>query len=65
MGKMKSHSGAKKRFKKTKKGKYKAKKAGKQHILTKKSSDKKRKMRNDMVIEGTRAKKLEQLLPNS
>ncbi|MDZ7681091.1 MAG: 50S ribosomal protein L35 [Fodinibius sp.] len=33
---MKTHSGAKKRFKKTGSGKYMRKKAGKAHLLTKK-----------------------------
>ena len=42
MPKMKSNSGAKKRFKVTGSGKIKRKKAFKRHILTKKSSKTKR-----------------------
>ena len=45
MPKMKTHSGAKKRFKLTGTGKVKVKRAGMLHILTKKSSDWKRKQR--------------------
>lgn len=41
MPKMKSHSGAKKRFRTTKSGKIKRAQHGKNHILTKKSSKRK------------------------
>ena len=41
MPKMKSHSGAKKRFRTTKNGKIKRAQQGKNHILTKKSSKRK------------------------
>lgn len=41
MPKMKSHSGAKKRFRTTKSGKIKRAQQGKNHILTKKSSKRK------------------------
>ena len=40
--KMKSHKGAKKRFKMTASGKLKRGKAGRSHILTKKTSKRKR-----------------------
>ena len=43
--KMKSHKGAKKRFKLTAGGKLKRGKAGRSHILTKKTSKRKRHMR--------------------
>ena len=45
MPKLKTKSGAKKRFKLTGTGKVKIKRAGMRHILTKKSSDWKRKQR--------------------
>jgi large subunit ribosomal protein L35 len=48
---MKSHSGAKKRFKKTANGKVKRKKANKGHLLTKKSSKRKRQLRKSVVID--------------
>ena len=51
MPKMKSHSGAKKRFKKTANGKVKRKKANKSHLLTKKSSKRKRQLRKSVVID--------------
>ena len=41
MPKMKSHSGAKKRFRTTKTGRVKRAQQGKNHILTKKSSKRK------------------------
>ncbi|MBN1549525.1 50S ribosomal protein L35 [Candidatus Babeliales bacterium] len=51
MPKMKTHSGAKKRFKKTKSGKIKMSKAFHRHLLTKKSSAKKRSMRKSAYIQ--------------
>lgn len=51
MPKMKSHSGAKKRFKKTANGKVKRKKANKGHLLTKKSPKRKRQLRKSVVVE--------------
>jgi large subunit ribosomal protein L35 len=48
---MKSHSGAKKRFKKTANGKIMRKKANKGHLLTKKSSKRKRQLRKSVVID--------------
>ena len=53
MPKMKTHSGAKKRFKMTKGGKGSkavARHAGKTHILQKKSPKKKRQMDNDLIV---------------
>lgn len=63
MPKMKSNSGAKKRFKKTGSGKIKRKKAGKSHILTKKSSKKKRKLGKDTLVDKTNEKSVEQMIP--
>ena len=50
MPKMKSHSGAKKRFKKTATGKLRARHANSSHILEKKSPKRKRKFRKDIVV---------------
>jgi len=50
MPKMKTHKGAKKRFSITGTGKVKRMKAFKSHILTKKSSKRKRKLRQSTLI---------------
>ncbi len=62
MPKMKSHSGAKKRFKKTSKGKIKRKKAGRSHILTKKSPKRKRQLRKDTQVDDADEKRVERML---
>ena len=51
MPKMKSHRGARKRFKITGSGKVKRMKAFKSHILTKKSSKRKRHLRRATTIQ--------------
>ena len=51
MPKMKSNSGAKKRFKKTANGKVKRKKANKGHLLTKKNAKRKRQLRKSVVMD--------------
>jgi len=48
---MKSHSGAKKRFKETANGKVKRKKANRGHLLTKKTSKRKRQLRKSVVVD--------------
>lgn len=65
MPKMKTHSGAKKRFRKTASGKIKRKKAGKAHILTKKRSKRKRKLGKATLVDETQKKDVEQMLPNN
>ena len=50
MPKMKTHSGAKKRFSVTGTGKVKRNKAYKSHILTKKSPKRKRNLRRSALI---------------
>jgi len=64
MPKMKSHRGAAKRFKRTGTGKLVRRKANKQHILTKKSSKRKRKLRQPALVSSAEAKRLKQMLPN-
>lgn len=61
--KIKTHSGAKKRFKKLKSGKFKANHAYKRHILTKKTAKNKRQMRNDMYIKDCDLSHVKPLLP--
>jgi large subunit ribosomal protein L35 len=53
MTKMKTHSGAAKRFKVTGTGKVKRKRAYKSHILTKKTSKRKRRLRQADLIKTT------------
>ncbi len=65
MPKMKSNSGAKKRFKVTGSGKIKRKKAYKGHILTKKSSKRKRNLGKDTLVDKTNEKSVKRLLPYS
>lgn len=62
MPKMKSHSGAKKRLKKTGSGKIKRKKAYRRHILTKKTSKRKRHLRKDALVAPEDKKNVEHLL---
>lgn len=50
MPKMKTHSGAAKRFKKTGSGKLKRRQANSNHILEKKPPRNKRQRRGDMIV---------------
>jgi large subunit ribosomal protein L35 len=62
MPKMKSHSGAKKRFKKTGSGKLQGRHAYSSHILEKKSPKRKREMGLDREISKADAKRVTTLL---
>ena len=53
MPKMKTHAGASKRFKVSGTGKVKRKRAYKSHILTKKTSKRKRRLRQPDLIKTT------------
>jgi len=64
MPKMKTKSGAAKRFKKTGTGKFVRNRANKQHILTKKDPKRKRQLRNDVVVSPSDEKRIRQLLPS-
>jgi large subunit ribosomal protein L35 len=61
--KVKSHSGASKRFHKTGTGKFIRKKAGKRHILTSKKRDRKRRLSGSVVVDQTKTAALGRLLP--
>jgi large subunit ribosomal protein L35 len=63
MPKLKTHRGAAKRFKKTARGKFLRSKAFKQHILTSKSSKRKRHMRGTQVVSDADQKKLARMMP--
>jgi large subunit ribosomal protein L35 len=62
MPKMKTHSGAKKRFKKTGSGKIQARHSFSSHILEKKSPKRKRHMALDINLEKPDAKRVKKLL---
>ena len=63
MPKMKTHRGAAKRFKKTATGKIKAGHAYHSHILTKKSTKRKRGLRGTSVIDSADAPRVNRLIP--
>jgi len=63
MPKIKTNSGAKKRFSITKNGKVKCASAFKNHILEKKSSKRKRNLRGSGVIAEVEAPKVKKMLP--
>jgi ribosomal protein L35 len=62
MPKMKSKSGAKKRFQFTGSGKIKRKHAYHGHILTKKSTTRKRKLDHTAIVESADAKNVKAML---
>ena len=63
MPKLKTHTGAKKRFKLTAKGKIKRSKAYKSHLLTGKSSKRTRGLRNTTLVSDSEYDKMKRLLP--
>ena len=63
MPKIKTHSGAKKRFSLTKKGKIKRAHAFKSHILNKKSTKRKRNLRKGAYADVTNEKAIRLLIP--
>mgnify|MGYP004472405083 FL=1 len=63
MPKLKTHSGAKKRFSLTKNGKVKRAHAFKSHILTKKSTKRKRGLRKGAYADKTNVAAIKLLVP--
>ncbi len=63
MPKMKTHSGAKKRFKLSKNGKVKRSHAFASHILTKKSTKRKRGLRKGAYADETNAPAIRKMIP--
>lgn len=61
--KLKSHSGAKKRFKKTATGGFKRKQSHLRHILTKKSSKRKLHLRNKSMVAKNDLVLINRMLP--
>ncbi|MFN8161343.1 MAG: 50S ribosomal protein L35 [Solirubrobacterales bacterium] len=62
MPKMKTHSGAKKRFRKTARGKLRGRRAFSSHILEKKSPKRKRRMSRPVEISPQDSKRVRTLL---
>ena len=63
MPKMKTNRAAAKRFKVTGTGKLKRNKAYKSHILTKKSTKRKRNLRQATITDATNVKNMKKVLP--
>lgn len=63
MPKIKTHSGAKKRFKVSKSGKIKRAHVGRRHILTKKNSKRLRQLRKEGFADKTNVAEVKRLLP--
>ena len=63
MPKLKTHSGAKKRFSLTKSGKVKRARAYKSHILTKKETKRTRRLRQGSYADKTNVAAIKELIP--
>ena len=63
MPKLKTHSGAAKRFKKSATGKIKRSKAYKRHILTLKGTKRKRHLDTDTLVSKADARKVARMIP--
>ena len=63
MSKIKTHSGAKKRFKLTKSGKVKRAHAFKSHILTKKDTKRCRRLRSGAYADKTNVDAIKKMIP--
>lgn len=63
MPKLKTNRGAAKRFKKTATGKYKCAQSYLNHILTKKSTKRKRHLRNNEVVAEADTPSIRRMLP--
>ncbi len=63
MPKIKTHRGAAKRFKKTATGKIKRNKAYTSHILTSKSTKRKRNLRKSTTMDSTNVRAIRRLIP--
>lgn len=65
MPKLKTHRGARKRFKFTSTGKIKRHKANASHILTKKNAKRKRNLKQATIVVKEEFKRLKALMPYS
>ncbi|MBR4407326.1 MAG: 50S ribosomal protein L35 [Clostridia bacterium] len=62
--KLKTHSGAKKRFRVSKNGKVKYAATDRGHLMTDKSKDRKRKLRKGGYLTGKQAENIKRLIHN-
>ncbi len=65
MPKMKTNRGTAKRMRRTGSGKIRRRRANKSHILTKKTTKRKRRLRSATLVSGADKKRIERLLPGS
>ena len=65
MAKLKTNRGAAKRFKRTARGGYKRAQSHLRHILTKKTTKRKRHLRHGMLVDDSDVREVRQLLPYS
>ena len=65
MPKIKTNRAAAKRFKKTGSGKFTFSKSHASHILTKKTTKRKRSLRKGHIIDRSNMREIRQLLPNA
>ncbi len=63
MPKIKTNKAAAKRFKKTAKGKWKRRKSNASHILTKKTTKRKRSLRRSSLVSKADSKRVARMLP--
>lgn len=63
MPKIKTHSGAKKRFKLTKNGKVKMASSNRRHILTKRTTKRKRQLRKGNYADSTNVAQIKRMIP--
>ncbi len=63
MSKLKSHSGAKKRFSKTGTGRIKRARASKSHLLTHKRRVRKRRLKKTTIVDATSSAQVNRLIP--
>jgi large subunit ribosomal protein L35 len=63
MPKMKTHSGAKKRFKKTASGKFKYQKVFKRHLMSNRATKRKRQLRRPGYVADVQQHQIERMLP--
>ncbi|HEY8450544.1 MAG TPA: 50S ribosomal protein L35 [Bacillota bacterium] len=63
MPKMKTHRGARKRFRRTGGGRWVHKQTNRSHLLAKKAAKRKRQLRRKGIVDGSDVARLSRLLP--
>ena len=63
MPKMKTHRGARKRFSRTARGRFRRQRTGLSHLLAKKPGRRKRRLRRAALVSGSDERRLRRLLP--